>query len=196
MGFQGANNDLTIIILSGGKSSRMGRDKGLLATFKGAFIEDLVQMASRITSNVIISVSKETKRKYEYLNLPLIVDELENVGPLGGICASIKKVKTNWFLLLAVDSPLVTRTIVKSLWRNREKFEAVVFGNTHQIHPLVGLYSISTKNQWLKALGQNRLKITDIINSFNLKVLNPNERQEKELNNINTPEQYAQVFDS
>jgi len=75
--------DFTGIILSGGKSSRMGSDKALLTVGDETIIERITDLMKSIFSDVHIVTN--TPEDYKFLNIPLYEDIFKNKGPLSGI---------------------------------------------------------------------------------------------------------------
>ena len=194
MSIESIHNDLTIIILAGGKSSRMGKEKGFLRIGVDSFASKLIEVAKSVSSKVFISVAKANKELYSNFKMPLIEDELDDKGPLGGIVAALNEVKTPWFVVLSIDTPLVTKATIEGLWQQREKKEGVLYQVNGKAHPLVALYHIHTKELWQEALIMNKLKITSLVESFDLNVLELNIDRVKELKNINTPQEYKAEF--
>lgn len=190
------HTDLTIIILAGGKSSRMGQDKGFLSLGVDSFAKSLVEVAKSITSNVFISVSIANSHRYTEFGVPLVVDEFEEKGPIGGITSVLKKVKTPWFGLVTIDTPFVTNTTFKDFWSNREGREAVMYSFNERIHPLVALYHSSTIEKWQNAMKEGRLKVTALVELFELKTIELPDNRVQELKNINTPQDYQAVIAS
>ncbi len=189
----GLHNDLTLIILAGGKSSRMGQDKGFLKLGAETFVKTLIEVAKGMTPNILISVAKANEESYRGFGIPMIVDEWNGKGPLGGITSAIRNVKTEWFGLLTVDSPFVTKATLEYLWSAKEYKEAVMYAENQRIHPLVALYHFSTIEKWQMALEKNQLKVTNLVESFDVMKIELPQNRLKELENINTPEEYRAV---
>ena len=74
--------ETTLIILAGGKSSRMGFDKGLLKVKDKYIIQDLIDELSNNFTNTLISANN---KEYEMFKLPIISDKIKDIGPIGGI---------------------------------------------------------------------------------------------------------------
>ena len=100
------------IILSGGKSSRMGTEKGLVKYKDKALIEYSIEALKPICDQVIISSNKDC---YNYLKLPVIPDEIEECGPIGGVYSGMKAVKADIYLVLSCDVPKVPTILFKDL---------------------------------------------------------------------------------
>ncbi|UTW66544.1 molybdenum cofactor guanylyltransferase [bacterium SCSIO 12643] len=188
--------DVSIVILAGGKSSRMGEDKGLLNMHGRSFIDQLMHTLKSVSSQIWISVAKHNRVNYKKYASQLVIDEYVDLGPLGGITSVLDHIQTDWFYVISVDAPLVTEEVLKMLWNTKEGYEAVVFETEGKIHPLIALYHKSTKQTWRLALNENRLKITELVYQMKYKTVVANAEQTKQLRNINTPKDYKEVLRS
>ena len=83
------NNNITGIILAGGKSSRMGTDKAFLKWNNKLFIESIIDALDPLVSEIIIVSNDE---KYDSFKTKRIKDVIENAGPLAGIYSGLKAV--------------------------------------------------------------------------------------------------------
>ncbi len=76
--------ELTVAIMAGGKSSRMGTDKSFVALLGKPMIEHLLaQVADLGQTETIISTNR--RGDYAHLGLPMYADMLSDKGPLAGI---------------------------------------------------------------------------------------------------------------
>src|SRR6185437_9765564 len=96
-------------ILAGGRSSRMGRAKGLLA-FGG---EPLVVHAARLLEFVseprITPIIIGPPDVYANHGIRVVPDDGENLGPLGGISTALRIATCEWNLIVGCDLPFLTR---------------------------------------------------------------------------------------
>lgn len=187
--------DLTIVILAGGKSTRMGQDKGKLRNGKKTFSEGLISLALSLTENVIISVGAHNSTLYSKFKLPIIQDEFIGQGPLGGIVSVFPYIKTKWYVLLSIDTPLVSTDMITYLWKNKKGFEAIVFSANNHIHPLVGLYNYETLAKFKTSFNENVLGINAILTGFKTCELKASLNFSKRLLNINTPKEYQEFIE-
>ena len=186
-------NDVTFVLLAGGRSQRMGTDKGMLPLNKTTFSEQLITVAKNLTSRIVVSVGGHNASSYP--NLMAIEDIHSEKGPMGGIISVLPHIKTNWFFLVSVDAPLVSTSVLSELWDNKDGYEAIVFGDNNRFHPLIGLYNINTKNNWEEAFNKGNLKVTSLVKGFNLRVIDARKETISLLKNINTPMEYKELTD-
>jgi molybdopterin-guanine dinucleotide biosynthesis protein A len=109
------NNEITAVILAGGKSSRMnGKDKGLI-DFRGKeLIRHVLRVVEPRVSEVLISANRNIEL-YENFG-KVIMDELEDFqGPLAGVSSALKVCFTRYLLVLPCDSPLIDEELIDNL---------------------------------------------------------------------------------
>jgi molybdopterin-guanine dinucleotide biosynthesis protein A len=134
-----SGNFITGIILSGGKSRRMGRDKGLIR-FKGKLlIHYATDLMHELADEIIISTNNED---YKKLNYPTVSDNYKDVGPLGGIEAALRHSDNKINLLAPCDNPFLTKELFTLLLSKISGFDAAVPRNIDgKTEPLTACYS-------------------------------------------------------
>ncbi|MFA9221647.1 MAG: NTP transferase domain-containing protein [Sediminibacterium sp.] len=110
---------LKALVLLGGKSSRMGEEKGLIQYHEKTQAEHLVFMLEEIGLDVFLSVREEQKESYAFLNRPFIADQLQGAGPLGGIASAMRTFPQTAFLVVACDLPNLQKEQLGFLLKNR-----------------------------------------------------------------------------
>ena len=107
------------IILAGGRSRRMGRDKALLPLpddTNTTFVEHLTTLLAAQCSEVVLVVrNQEQATLYEHLGIPIVTDEVPDVGPLMGLYTSLRTISASHALVMAVDMPFVQPEMVTFL---------------------------------------------------------------------------------
>src|ERR1035437_7677768 len=98
-------NNLNGYILAGGKSSRMGTDKGLLVFNKKTIIQHVIAQLKPVVKEVIIV---SNNRDYEKFGVKVIADIIKNIGPAGGIHAALSHSNTNHNFIVSCDMPFIT----------------------------------------------------------------------------------------
>jgi len=92
---------LGAIILCGGGSRRMGRDKALLAWDVQRAVDRVADLARAAGANALVTAGAD-------LGLPWVPDDEAGAGPVGGVLAGARALATARLLVLAVDAPTVT----------------------------------------------------------------------------------------
>jgi molybdopterin-guanine dinucleotide biosynthesis protein A len=98
-------NSVSAIILAGGQSRRMQREKSLLPVNGCTLIETVIAQIRPFFSEIIISAAK--KDKFAFLNLPIIEDEAPGQGPLLAILSALRASTHAVNFILACDIPVI-----------------------------------------------------------------------------------------
>ena len=110
----------TAIILAGGHSKRMGRDKALLPLpghEQFTFIEHLTTLLTSLCGEVIL-VARDAKQAAHYatrLSIPVVTDNVPDVGPLMGVFSGLQAIHSSHALVTAVDMAFVQPEMVSFL---------------------------------------------------------------------------------
>ena len=123
---------VTGILLAGGRSQRMGRDKAWVEMAGRPLVRWVLDALQMATESQVI-VAREGGRavaRLEALGLPVVVDHFEARGPLTGIHAGLKASGTDLNVVVACDLPLVSAHLLAYL--------AGVVGSWHAAVPYVG----------------------------------------------------------
>ena len=101
--------EITLLVLAGGKGSRMGgRDKGLVEIAGKPAIEHLLERFSNFPGTILISANRNLDR-YAGYGHPVVSDARADFpGPLAGMLAGLEHAPGNPVLTLPVDAPLVS----------------------------------------------------------------------------------------
>lgn len=131
--------DLTVGILSGGKSSRMGCDKAFLTIEKQTFLDRLIDEMS-CYNEVLIAV--DSIEKYHDYQSICVVDENHRIGPIEGIRQILKKAAFNNVFIGAVDMPYLNKQVIEVLKPYlTEEYDCCILKGPDGIHPLCGIYT-------------------------------------------------------
>jgi molybdopterin-guanine dinucleotide biosynthesis protein A len=135
---------LTGAILSGGRSIRMGHEKGLTLLGGEPFILHVRRAMEGLIDEVIVSVAKGMTKTYaEALGEPFIIveDETPGLGPLGGIIPVLSCAKSPYVLFSPCDTPFLSPKVCKLVVSSVQGADGAVpkTGKTHY-EPLHGIY--------------------------------------------------------
>jgi molybdopterin-guanine dinucleotide biosynthesis protein A len=129
---------ITGVIVAGGKSSRMGMDKGALILGNKYLVQYSIDALKSICSGLLISTQNEW---YAQLGYPLVKDRIKDCGPIGGIYSSLLAAETPYILALACDMPFVSTQILEKLTANIHAYDCVVPRIGNKYEPLCAVYS-------------------------------------------------------
>jgi molybdopterin-guanine dinucleotide biosynthesis protein A len=183
--------DLCAVILAGGQSRRMGRNKALIQVEGCPLIARIAQQALRLTNQVFIS--SNDAGVYEFLGLPGLPDLYPRQGPLAGLHAAFKKTNRPLVLLLACDLPALHPIMLERLLEFSEGHDAVIPRTSDgRLHPLCGIYRRTCLNPLEQNLRRGINKMTELFRDGSLRVKLVDGRDglfdDSNLRNLNTPE--------
>lgn len=179
----------TGIILAGGKSSRMGFDKGLMEINGKNSIEKVVEALEPITERIIIISNNDA---YKYLGLPVYKDIVKGKGPIGGIYTGLTYSETEINLVVACDMPLVNEELLQHILNEADYFEIALPTTKEKLHPLCAYYTKHIAKHLKNLLLNDILKMQEAIQFFHYKKIPLNTSSES-LMNINTLEELKQI---
>lgn len=134
----GNDLDLTVVIQAGGRSSRMGQDKGLVLLAGRPMIEHVLARVDGLGSGALITTNRPAE--YAYLNLPMAADSQPGAGALPGLETALAAAPGDLVLLVACDMPFLNRALLEHLVDLAPTADVVVprWGDRHQ--PMHAVY--------------------------------------------------------
>ncbi len=187
-------NNLSVGILSGGKSSRMGQDKALLTINSMQFMNIIVDEMSTF-SEVLVSV--DDKSKYDYLSQTLVVDEHKNIGPIEGIYQVLKHAHNEYVFVCAVDMPFLKKELAMYMAEFiSSDFDCYVLMDEDRVHPLCAIYSKKILPIIEDLIKNEKYRLTDILALTRTKYIRLEQScfDKKVVKNINTKDQYKKLI--
>jgi len=145
------------LILAGGESSRMGRDKSLLNYHGLPQTEHLYKMAKDMNLPSFISCKSQQVDRLGLSHLPVISDRFSGFGPLGGILSAMATYPNKAWLVMACDLPLLTTETLNELILARDPLkQATAYFNQErkQFEPLFAIYEPGIYSRMLHFLGE------------------------------------------
>jgi molybdopterin-guanine dinucleotide biosynthesis protein A len=186
---------ITAVVLAGGRSSRMGKNKALLSFQGRPLIETIIEILQAIFPRVVLSVA--TADSYPGYSLAKIPDRYPEVGPIGAIASSLEALRQKIFCV-ACDMPYLNSSLIEFQCSILE-CDAVIPVWRTQLEGLHALYSPSLLGSFQAAISQNRLRLSDVLlGGEHIRYLQEDEikkfdPQGLSFRNINTPHQYLEI---
>lgn len=182
---------VTVAILAGGESSRMGTDKSFVMLAGKFLIAHVIERASVLGLPVMIIANQP--ERYQVFGLPVMSDVLPDRSSLGGLYAAIYHSRSDFTLCVACDMPFLNPELLTYLIGLRDGYDAVVpviGGHPQGLH---ALYSKTCLEPMRRQLEQNQLKIRDFSAHVNTSWIDEDNlrRYDADLTafvNVNTPE--------
>jgi molybdopterin-guanine dinucleotide biosynthesis protein A len=183
------------LVLAGGRSTRMGRDKAALAYQGRTQLERAMALLSAHVARAFVSVRADQRIDAVRARFAQISDAHENLGPIAGLLAAQAQHPEAAWLVLACDLPLLDEATLAHLLRARDPARAATaYRSSHDglPEPLCAIYEPRSREPlaaYVAAGKQCPRKF--LLAADALLVDEPNPRA---LDNINTPEEYGSAM--
>jgi len=148
----------TGVILAGGKSSRMGRDKSLLVYENDTLINRMLDEMRPVFAELLIAGSRQDK--YNIAGVREIPDIYRDTGPLGGIHAALTAASYQHVFITACDLPFFQGRLAGLLVELSRGYDAVVPRVGNLPEPLFAVYSKNCLPYIESCLSEKNFKIT------------------------------------
>jgi len=169
-------------ILAGGKSSRMGEDKGLKLLHGKQMIRYVIESLIPYFPTIKISANNP---KYKVFGYELLADIIPEKGPMGGIYTALKNSSCNDIFIISCDMPFISVSSLDYMLQQENKSATVAVCN-EKIQPLFGIYGKNLIPLLEAKIGRNQLGMTKFIQEINANLVEIN--NEDEFLNMNTLE--------
>ena len=184
------------LVLAGGRSTRMQRDKALLEYAGSSQLERAVGLITPLVGRIFVSVRPDQTGDPLRARFAQIVDSGEVSGPIAGILAAQSRHPDVAWLVLACDLPLLDQETVRHLLRSRRpEKQATAYRSSHDglPEPLCAIYEPSSREA-LRAhvAGGRDCPRKFLINADTALLDQPDPGA---LDNVNTPDEYGSATD-
>jgi len=159
-------NIMNAYILAGGKSSRMGTDKGLMLLNHKLMVEHVIDALKPVVNEIFI-VSNNPE--YETLGFTVICDLIKDIGPAGGIFTALSHTNSEKIFIVSCDMPFINSDTIKFIFNNSSQHEITIPVNNQTIEPLLGVYSKSCLFKWGKLIENGVNKLQNLVEYFTIR---------------------------
>lgn len=185
--------DVTVQIMLGGQSTRMGTDKALVTLGGKTLLERALERWCDYGGALQLSVGHEDRAGLAPSGVTAVADVYPLRGPMGGLHAGLRACDTEYLLLTAVDAPFVTCEMADQLLAEVENSgcEACVYILDGKPQPLFGLYRKSCLDVAEELLEAEENKMGLLLRRVDTRYLTA--ADEVNFRNLNTPEELAEA---
>lgn len=185
--------ELVGLVLAGGQSRRMRRDKGALDYHGVAQAEYCHRLLAAHCPHVFVSVSPRQSARDPYRWLPLLVDSGAVAGPAAGLLAAWTTFPDAALLALAIDMPLVDAPLLDELvgGRNPVRAATVFVHSDHILEPLCAIWEPKLRSALNEAAAVGSPSLRRLLEAADVERLKP--RQPERIVSVNTEERYREV---
>jgi len=181
------------VILVGGQSSRMGRDKAMLPIYGKPMAEMLAERFARAGFAVTLSVDRAGRFPLD--GIPELADAFPGQGPLNGLYGAFTQTAEEQVLLMGTDIPGAVPALAEHLERLRGEHDACIIRRENgTVETLFGVYSRSCLPAVTECLQEGRRAVRAALDRLRVRYVKESELPEWDLDsilrNVNTPEEF------
>ncbi len=175
---------ITGIILAGGSSSRIGREKAFIEFEGQRLVDRSIRILEPLCEILLISSNNPA---LHILDKPVLPDEHHGIGPLAGLHATLKVSNSEHHLVIPCDVPRLTIQVYEELLLARDDADQAVIAGTQDgyTEPLIAYYHHSALPILEAQIEKGNYKLHDALDQMMVRTV---VFQEKSLfTNINSP---------
>jgi molybdopterin-guanine dinucleotide biosynthesis protein A len=181
---------VSVIVLAGGQSSRLGMDKSFVHVNGQSLIEHIVAKLTRLSDDVIIAAN--SPEKYNRLKVRLVGDIYPGKGALGGLYSGLRAATNAYSLVVACDMPFLDLNLLRYMILLACEHDVVIPRIGGFPEPLHAIYSKSCLKPIDRLLARGGLKIIDFFSEVRVRYVEEVEvdifdPQHLSFFNVNTP---------
>ena len=179
--------ELSAFVLAGGKSSRMGQEKGLVHYRNKPLIAHVLEVAVQTAANVSIVTANPD---YASLGFLLVADETPGLGPAAGVYTALSCSSSAFVLVIACDMPNIKPELIVAMFHAIGDADIIVAAQNGRVEPLLAIYHQTISLRWKQLLGSGIRKMTDFFSHFDCRIFDTSGFagvNENLFININTP---------
>ena len=165
------------IVLAGGRSLRLGRNKSLVTISNKNLLELVISRISEISSDIIIVIAKEqdVSGLPDFPGVRIVNDLLPGKGPLGGIYTGLKTTSSRYNFVVASDMPFLNVPLMRSMIALADGADLVVPRVGHFVEPLHAVYSRNCQAPITDMIQKNDLKLSNLFHRVNVRYVDAEE---------------------
>ena len=195
----------SIIILCGGRSLRMGKDKGSLVLNGKPMILHVLDTIKDIADEIVLVLRDQDQiDKYnqfledETVPIKIVTDEIKDQGPLVGILTGLSKINSEYAQILPCDSPFISKEFVLKMSEIAEgkEFDAIVpIWDDRHIEPLHSIYNKTAVGTIRDLIKNKKRNVKALIECLNVKYIDAGKLDETTMSfrNINTINEFKDI---
>ncbi|MFQ5561062.1 MAG: molybdenum cofactor guanylyltransferase [Nitrospinota bacterium] len=162
-------NDITGIVLAGGRSRRFGSNKALATWESGlTLVETIVKKVALLFPEVLVLVKDiESYNFLEREGVQVAPDLYPDFHSLGGIYTGLSLATTPYVFVCACDMPFIKPGLVQAITKKRAQYDAVIPRYKDTLQPLCGVYSKKCLTPIQKMIDGRQFQIIKLFEKIN-----------------------------
>ena len=182
---------LSLVVLAGGRSSRMGLDKSDLIYRNRTFLEIQIEKGKQLgIEEILVSGYRGSSCAGR-----VVLDRFVQRGPLGGLEACFRQASSKRCLVLSVDTPLVSVSELQGLIEKDQtgNARATILQHGEKQEPLIGIYDTGLAAAIAQALEEGHGSVFAFLKKIGYNVYH-SLGEELQFQNINKREDYQRLL--
>ena len=162
---------MTSIVLAGGRSSRLGKDKCIQVIAGKSALERTISHLRSLSTEILIVISpRQSSSSFPSLNgTETVVDLHPGKGSLGGIYTGLMYSHSFYNLAVACDMPFLNTPLLRYMMELSPDFDVIIPRIGEFREPLHAIYTKNCLPRMEKLLSENNLKISNILDSVRVR---------------------------
>jgi molybdenum cofactor guanylyltransferase len=154
--------NISAVLLAGGESRRMGRDKAALLFHGKPLWQIQLELLQKLEPAEIF-VSARTDSVWRPANVQFVADDPPSCGPLSGIAKSLAQMHAAHLLAIAIDMPFMIEQYLKFLCNQIEPGTGVVPTIDGRAEPLAAIYPREANADFRSALAGTDFSLQSVV---------------------------------
>ena len=192
--------DITAVLLAGGRSRRMGKDKRFLPVGGRTLFDRSCAVLQQVFNSVCVVIAQDSPDLQ--VAVPVVRDVISNCGSLGGLYTGLRQAKTTHIFLAACDMPFLSPHLIQYLATLKDGADVVICRWKERLQPTHALYSQHCCDVIEGMLRDGQLQIQSLLANPTLRVRVVEECEIERIDpegrsflNVNTPSDMALAQD-
>jgi molybdopterin-guanine dinucleotide biosynthesis protein A len=158
---------VSCVVLAGGESRRMGRDKAHVKLAGSSMLERVLKVVAPLFDDVMVS---RKNKDGDIKGVRIIEDQLDGHGPVIGLCSALQQTRHPNVFVTACDMPFISAGLITHLISLHSGFDVVVPVRDGRPEPLFAVYSTACLDELLERVKQGNRGLTSFIRQTDLRV--------------------------
>jgi molybdenum cofactor guanylyltransferase len=169
--------EISCIVLAGGQSTRLGRDKTKEVFLGKTLLERVLDTLSLLKCEIIIVTTENSSisKELSYPGLKFVNDIFPGKGSLGGIYTGLVSSKSHYNLVTAADMPFMNLNLIKFMIDAAEGYDLVAYLEENRPELLLAVYSKNCLIPMENLIRDNNLRIIGILPYIKVRYLESEE---------------------
>ena len=189
---------ISVVILAGGQSRRLGIDKSLLEVEDQPLLARTVQTLVTLSDDLIVVTNEAARYRALDLGVRFVPDDRRGMGSLMGIYSGLRAARYGYALAVACDMPFLSLPLLRYMASLTEGYDVVIPRLNGLVEPLHSIYGKACLPFMAELLDQGRRKITSFFPKVRVRYVEEQELAAYDPShlsfvNVNTAEDWQRV---